>query len=271
MSSVIQWNVTSQCRDFDEKELLFVSIPKCGRTWLRVFLNAYFNRIYGGDYAVNQTDSYPDDRPRYLFTHDRFGHLNNDRLYDYVRGKHLIPRQLRRNARVILIARDLRDVMVSLYFQHTKRRRSFSGDMDELLEDKRRGVDTVVSIMNRWAQEFEPERRLVARYEDWKVDPVRRFGEIIEFATGTPAQADALSYAIDYARFDKMRAREAANQAEIPALRPRDIQDKDSFKTRRGVVGGYKEYLSEPQVERVLAAMSRLDPAYGYTALSSTS
>lgn len=83
MDNVIRWNISSQRKDFLGKDILVVSIPKCGRTWLRVFLNAYYNCLYDGNHAVNQTDTYPDSRPPYLFTHDRFAHLNNGRWYDH--------------------------------------------------------------------------------------------------------------------------------------------------------------------------------------------
>lgn len=265
MRDLIGWNVSSQRKHFRDKEVLFVSIPKCGRTWLRVFLNAYYNRLYRGEHPVNLTDSYPDPRPRYLFTHDRFEHVNDGSLYDYLRGKYLSPARLRRRARVVLIARDLRDVMVSLYFQHTKRSQSFHGAIDELLRDRYRGVDAVVGIMNRWAREFPAGRRLIARYEDWQIDARAGFGEVLEFISDRPVDPDAFEYALDYARFDRMQAREADNRAAIKALRPGDVEDEESFKSRRGVVGGYKAYLDDAQSEYIRARMAGLDPVYGYS------
>lgn len=260
----ICWNLTSQRHDFRGREALIVSIPKSGRTWLRVFLNKYYNDLYGGSYEVDETDTYPDSRPCYLFTHDRFSHLNNHRWYDYLRGKHLIPPRLRRRARIVLLARDLRDVMVSLYFQHTKRRRTYSGEMEDMIRHPRLGVAAVVRVMNRWAGEFPPERRLLAHYESWQANPAG-LGDVVEFLDGGAPDGRALRSALEYSSFKQMKAREATNQSRIEALRPGDVTDEESYKVRRGVVGGYKTYLTEGQIDYIRNWMRYLDPIYGYT------
>jgi hypothetical protein len=48
-------------------------------------------------------------------------------------------------------------------------------------------------------------------------------------------------------------------------LRPADRNDEESFKTRKGVVGGYTSYFTADDVAWIDARIrERLDPAMGY-------
>jgi hypothetical protein len=48
-------------------------------------------------------------------------------------------------------------------------------------------------------------------------------------------------------------------------LHPGDVRDPESFKVRRGKVGGYREYLSAEDQQFAEAALTKLDPRFGYT------
>jgi hypothetical protein len=61
-----------------------------------------------------------------------------------------------------------------------------------------------------------------------------------------------------------MKAAEAAGTFEDQRLRPGDPSRPDSFKVRRGRVGGYREDLGPESIAYVDAAVARLDPFYGY-------
>jgi hypothetical protein len=63
-----------------------------------------------------------------------------------------------------------------------------------------------------------------------------------------PAELEAVW---EGARFDRMRAREASGELAKRygrALTPGDPTDADSFKVRRGVIGGYRDELSAEDV-----------------------
>ncbi len=48
-------------------------------------------------------------------------------------------------------------------------------------------------------------------------------------------------------------------------LKPADKSDYDSYKTRRGKVGGYRDYFSEEQIEYINDVIfNNLNPVYGY-------
>jgi hypothetical protein len=73
---------------------------------------------------------------------------------------------------------------------------------------------------------------------------------ILEFVN---AQADdqRLVEVADNRTFDKMKASESTGDLSDrygKILQPRDVNDPESFKVRKGKVGGYGEYLSEDDV-----------------------
>jgi hypothetical protein len=43
-----------------------------------------------------------------------------------------------------------------------------------------------------------------------------------------------------------------------------DPRDPESFKVRRGKIGGFADYLSQDDQEYAAAALARLDPRFGY-------
>ena len=84
----------------------------------------------------------------------------------------------------------------------------------------------------------------------------------------------ALERAVEISSFENMRRLEAgaagARGTELvtelnkEALRPKDPGDPDSYKVRRGKVGGYTDYLDARDVAYLNRALERLDPRYGY-------
>ena len=63
-----------------------------------------------------------------------------------------------------------------------------------------------------------------------------------------------------------MRKMEMSGDVSSGRLKPRDPNDKESFKTRKGIVGGYIEYLEPAQIESLERRISeRLDPYFRYS------
>jgi hypothetical protein len=59
-------------------------------------------------------------------------------------------------------------------------------------------------------------------------------------------------------------AQEQQDAFESKILRAGDVRDPESFKVRRGKVGGYEEYLSPKDQEYAKRALRRLDDRFGY-------
>lgn len=263
------WNLSSNARVFDQADALVVSVPKSGRTWLRVFLSRYMvelkeHRI--GVYAESPVQNIK-------FTHDIWEDRSSQPWYDKVRGKGLIPMLSRRNKPKVLIVRDPRDLMVSLYFQLTKRSSDFSGTLSDLLVDKKFGVKKVVETMNSWYREWHRmDNFLMIRYEDAKVDDAATFRRVLEFLQVDIDEA-IFQESLDFSKFDNMKKIERSGKMDRRlrsgigdvALAHGNVDDPESFKVRKGKVGNYKEYMSDDDLAVVAEAMEKLHPAFGYT------
>jgi hypothetical protein len=77
--------------------------------------------------------------------------------------------------------------------------------------------------------------------------------------------------ALDFSRFENMQKLEAAGAFDSKILRPGDVRDPESFKVRRGKVGGYREYLSAEDQAYAADALTKLDSRFGYDPRDSTS
>ena len=115
-------NFSSRARELSGGDVIILSIPKSGRTWLRAFLCAYFCKRFGLEFTLRPGSLRFDQRfPRIVFSHDLFEHRTKGDRWDRIRGKYLVPRRELNRAKIILLARDPRDCFVSLYLQLTRR------------------------------------------------------------------------------------------------------------------------------------------------------
>ena len=236
-----------------------VSYPKSGRTWLRAALTFYFAERYGLENPPLLEFAnlhYLDRRiPKVYFTHD-----------DNPNGR---PEALRRDKsryrrkRVLFLARDPRDVTVSMYF-HRKNR---DLDLDVPIFDFANGADgglrTTIEFMNIWADALReiPQSHCLS-YEAMHARPRETMADVLRFL-GEEPDPHAVEVAIERARFDGLRAMERSGAFESSRLKPADTVDEDSFKVRRGKVGGFVDYF-EPEQQRTLSRLveERLSPFY---------
>ncbi len=262
---VFRRNLSSRARYYDAADAIFVSVPKSGRTWLRVFLYRYYSDTCGSNFTLNEKEIFAGPLPKLIFTHDMWEHRATARPKDRWRGKHLVPPRAAREKKIVLLARDPRDVLVSLFFQQSKRMHRYAGTLSDMLRHPRFGVRLIVDVMNAWMAEWgsRSNYRLV-RYEDCKRDTAGNFRELIAFLAPGAVDETAFGRALEFSSFDSMKAMEAAGKFDSRILAPADRSDPESFKVRRGQVGGYGEYFSESDLEYIEDELARLDSRYGY-------
>jgi hypothetical protein len=255
-----------------------VSFPKCGRTWLRLMLG----KIFQGHFKLGELDV--DDLlevqtfsrknpniPKIVFTHNEAGWKKpgelefNGHIYE--------------NAKVILLVRDPRDVIVSYYFQKnrrwavktvTQKKQAYQGSLNSFIREETGGFDTLLRFYeiwqkNRWrAYDF-----LLLRYEDLHKDANQELIRVLNFMGISGVDNAIIKEAVEVAAFNNMRKIEENAEAEKSGLRrlnPADPQDQESFKTRKGVVGGYKDYLSSEEIDFLNRKMkASLSSFYNYT------
>jgi len=263
-------NFSSRARELSGGTAIVVSIPKSGRTWLRAFVCAYFCKRFGFAFTLRPERYWQSDIPRLIFSHDLFEHRTKGDLWDWLRGKYLVPRRELGRAKIILLTRDPRDCFVSLYLQITRRDPNAPVDLrqksaSEMLRDRRFGVRAIVSTMNDWMNEFsERDNFTLIRYEALRASPGEHFRDLLALLGEPTPDTTIFDEALEFSRFENMQKLEAAGAFDSKILHPGDVRDPESFKVRRGKVGGYREYLSAEDQAYAASALAELDARFGY-------
>jgi hypothetical protein len=265
-------NFSSRARELSGGDVIILSIPKSGRTWLRAFLCAYFCRRFGLEFTLRPGRYDLPGFPRVVFSHDLFEHRTKGDRWDRIRGKYLVPRRELKRAKIILLARDPRDCFVSLYLQLTRRDPNAPAKLrqkavGEMLRDEKFGTRAMIRTMNHWLNEFsERDNFTLVRYETLRASPAEHFRDLLAVLGEPSPEANMFEEALEFSRFENMQKLEAAGAFDSNILHPGNVRDPESFKVRRGKVGGYREYLSADDQQFAAAAMRELDQRFGYTA-----
>ena len=260
-------NFTVGVLSYLRPDVFVLSVGKSGRTWFRVLLNKYLSLVYDVPFSVDDLAREDGRIPSILYDHEAWSHIHErSRLRRWL-GSSIVPTWLLRRKKVIVVVRDPRDTVVSGYFQATKRsRRQKTLEMDEWIRMPTRGVGAIVAVMNEWRDRLRGHPAcLWVRYEDMKADTVAEMRRVAVHL-GVPIDEARLQEAGDFAHFENMRKMEASGNFNSRILQPRDTSDPDSFKVRRGKVGGYRDYLDAQACAYVDEQMRALDPDFGYGA-----
>jgi Sulfotransferase domain len=266
---LVRWNLSSRARQLSGGDALVVSIPKSGRTWVRTFLCAYFCEKLGQPFTL-EPEQYQ-GIPRVIYTHDLFEQRTKADRWDKLRGKYLIPQRERDRLPVILLARDPRDAFVSLFIQLTRRTKETPDELkqkpaSELLRDPGFGIESMVEVMNSWLIEWSDRPDfLLLRYETLRESPAPGFRDLLRLLGEKPEHEGAFAHALEFSDFGHMQKLENAGAFDSKILRAGDTQDPESFKVRRGKIGGFEDYLSPDDQGLAAGALRRLDPRFGYS------
>lgn len=260
--------------DYFADRAYLISFPKCGRTWLRLMMGRALALHAGIDVELNDMLALRPLAERIPGVVDiRVTHEGHPHQRHVEELKKEADKRNFRHKRVILLIRDVRDVMVSMYFQNT-RRTSDQRLSPELLEDLetfvRSGVgslDSFLTFYRIWYEAREiPRRFLVVRYEDLHADSNTQLRRVLDCVGLTSVSDEVIDNAVEFARFENMRAMELAGASSRKMLVPGDANDPESYKTRKGVVGGFQEYLSPSLADYITErARKELPDFYGYS------
>ncbi len=246
-----------------QTQIYLLSYPKCGRTWLRLMIGKALDEHYHLDAAnpmeLGRMHALHRDIPRIRVTHE-----HAHRAEVIAAGK-----QQFRDKTVVFLVRDPRDVVVSMYFEASRRSTLFQGTIGEFIRQPVGGLDAIVDYYNVWAKAADVPRRFhLVRYEDLHRTPATVLAGVLE-AMQLPVSPAAIDAAIGFSKFDNMRKLETANAFGSDRLKPANAGDAESFKTRKGKIGGYREYFSAADLEYVNARIAtRLSDAYADYKLS---
>ena len=158
-----------------------VSWPKTGRTWLRVLIGRALV-LHCGLEEGRLLDTYgasmrgPGDR--LMFTHGGRFHLPETRSAERLTFRH----RPYADRKVVFLIRDLRDTLVSHYYQASRRMRVFGDDIHRFIRDETFGAGKVVAFTNLWFRNRHvPRDFLLVRYEDMKADALRELRRVLDF------------------------------------------------------------------------------------------
>jgi alcohol sulfotransferase len=257
-------------------DIVVVSFGKSGRTWLRVMLSHLLRIKYDlPEKAILSFDNFHrlDRRvPRIFFTHDNY-------IKDHT-GDEASKAPFYRK-RVVLLARDPRDVAVSQFFQWKFRikptkvainnyppRGSDISLFDFVTGDNGGSMRAVTEFLNLWASEADKVSHFhLMSYEALRAEPADELRRLLGFMQ-IDASDEQIEEAVRYASFDNMKQLEGQHTFRLAGGRmvPRDKDNPDSFKVRRAKVGGYRDYFEDDQVEAIDRLLAEtLDPRFGYS------
>lgn len=261
-------------------DLIFICHPKSGGTWFRVMLSRLYHVRYGlpPERIVKSDEFYNRDRalPRFLFTN---GHYTYESAVQGVLDD--MGPGMAEGKKLVLLARHPCDVAVSWYLQFTKRTKAYKREliastlrqpidrerisMWDFVMHEELGLPALIEFHNMWERRVAAgDGGLVVRYEDLRTHPVEAMSRVCEFV-GAPFTRDEIEHAVEFASFDNLRKLEQSGYFHNSGMALRNPKDPDTFKVRRGKVGGYRDYFTDDQVA-IMEEMvrERLSPTLGY-------
>jgi hypothetical protein len=211
----------------DQMKRHFVSYPKSGRSWIRYALTllsvADDIHFHHAGFEFNDGAKPPHN----------FDYRNMLKTYSS-------------KDRIVYLARDPRDLMVSLFFQIKGRFKDFfkySGDISAFIRDDYFGAHNLKKFRDLWDCFCSDRGYLKITYEECHLDMNKVLIRITDYY-GLCCTEQEVRKAVESSTFDKMREVETSETFSEPWLRPRN----DTLKVRRGVVEGYRDYLDEKDI-----------------------
>ncbi|SNB69724.1 Sulfotransferase domain-containing protein [Arboricoccus pini] len=268
-----RWRGLDELRRLGSADTVIVSYGKSGRTWLRVMVSRYFQRRY----ALPEGQALEFDNlyrlnprvPRILFTHanyirDATGHWDNRAEF--------------RSKRVLLLVRDPVDTAVSQYYQWRHRMRGWKKILNDypppgaessifdFVMSERCGLPKIVDYLAVWERELPHLRQHeVVSYEEMRKDAAAPLMRVLRFFGEEPSEAE-IADAVAYGSLENMRALEATGGIAFAGRRMKPgSSDPQSFKTRRGKVGGWRDEFTPDQIATIEAWLAGQAPLpFGY-------
>ena len=166
------------------------------------------------------------------------------------------------SSRSIVLHRDPRDTVVPGFFQTKFRLDGYEGTMSDFFRDPHHGLKKVITFNLGWSDAVRDRSGVrVISYEALRQDTVGGMSELLAFLQVKRAR-DRIDRAVSECTFEKMRAAEATSgfdKSYGEILSPKDPSNPESFKVRKGKVGGFVDYLTREDVEYCDGVLRELD------------
>lgn len=211
-----------------EDDTFLLSYPKSGNTWMR-FLLTYLMK--GGQLEYEELETYI---PSVYVSADKIPKIASPRI---LKTHHVF---LEKYPKVVYIVRDGRDALVSYYhfYQDT---RNFKGTFKEFYDVIQK------SDIGTWKEhvakavrfkEESPERILIVRYEDMKLDTASVLRQVVDFLGMENINEELIKSSVEASHFDRLRAKQEKKGGIL-------INGKNVNFFRKGQSGNWGTYFSE--------------------------
>ena len=243
------------------KIVYFVSFPKSGRTWVRMFLNYYYFNCYPFSILARNRLYFDKKIPLMKFSHGGHDDYGDSSILDMEKEIKNI-----KNSPTIILIRDPRDVLVSYFFQLKKRipesaRKNSINNFSDIIDNKTLGFRRIIDFTNIWYSFYlNKENSLIVFYEKLKNNTDKEFKRILNFLDEEDINISALSTSIEESSFPNMKKKEQKNVSNLKYLKPGNNTDQGSFKVRKGKIGGYTDHFTEDEIEKLNTYMDALHP-----------
>lgn len=244
------------------KDVFIISFPKCGRTWLTMILARIFQKEYNlPEGYVTNIESISDK----LLSIPKIRVFHEDNPQNKKSIELLKDKTSYKNNKIILLIRDPRDVIVSWYFHEKNRKKRYNGKLNDFLFKGFGDFNTIIKYYNIWSENMTKLKNiLILRYEDLTNDSLNQIKRVLEFMNIKNISNEKILESLEFSKFDNMQKMESDNKFNVNRLKPGDKKDMDSFKIRKGKIGGYKDYLNTEEIQILNKKMISLNKIYGY-------
>lgn len=251
---------------YKNADVIVLSVGKSGRTWLRVLINKYLSLHYNIPFDLDDLHKYNESIPSIVYSHEIWIHYSDATWLQYILGKYVIPDRILYEKKIILLGRDPRDIVISLYYQKTKRsRKKINSDISSFIRHKKYGINNIIKVLNLWGKRLkEHPACLLIRYEDLKKDALNELLKILDFFGIKEIDMEKAREAVMFSDFDNMKRMEERGDFNSPKLRPANISDPNSFKVREGKVGGYKVHCTEADQRFLTESLKNLTDYFNH-------
>ncbi len=242
-------------------DVYLISFPKSGRTWLRMLLAQYFSLKY--NLKLNL------DLYKMTFGKDLPNISTDPRIGNYAKHGGTKPLSITKNLhqkKIIFLVRDPKDVLVSYFFEWSKRRKlGYQKSLSSFIREDFT-LPKIVQFMNLWGEEMQkrPDDFVLVRYEDLHQSTSLQLKRVLQFLDVAIDEA-LLEEAVSQSSFNNMLKMEASSKfGSDHRLTPTNKEDRNSYKMRKGKVGGYKSYFGPEDLTYINQRLGSLLPLFDY-------
>lgn len=251
-------------KDYD---YAFVSFPKNGRTWIRLFLNYYFFFKYPLSVTRRNAERYkktPYKIPEIYYTHGGHDGLNSRK------EKTTISKEIKKHADedIVFLIRDPRDTVISYYHQLSNREMLSDKDtvnisLEEFLVHPLYGIERVIEFNNTWYGSRDSFKSFnLFSYEKFKSDKRNELLRLLGcFEEAGYFNEQAFEEAFKASSFEVMKNNEQASLHDEYVLSPSKKGGEEGFKVRKGSSGGFRNVLTSEQISYCNEKLKKLNNA----------